>query len=78
MDIFDFVPKFFKTTNKVNSKKIKGRVRKPSVTERQLLINEAIELHKKKSKLLDGLSKETRNRLRYVAERDVFKIVGKE
>ncbi len=66
--------KFFKTSNKTNPKGKNGQVKKFVITERHLLIREAMALHKKQTKLLDGLDEETRNRLRYVAEKNVFKI----
>ena len=46
--------------------------------KRQMLIKNAIVIHKRQSQLLDNLNEETKNRLQAFAMKSVFKIKGKE
>ena len=48
------------------------------LTKRQMLIKNAIVIHKRQSQLLDKLNEETKNRLQSFAMKSVFKIKGKE
>jgi len=48
------------------------------LTKRQMLIKNAIVIHKRQSELLDNLNEETKNRLQAFAMKSVFKIKGKE
>ena len=48
------------------------------LTNRQMLIKNAIVIHKRQSELLDNLNEETKNRLQAFAMKSVFKIKGKE
>ena len=43
-------------------------------SRREILIKNAMRIHKEKSKLLDNLDKHTRNRLRAFAEKRIFQI----
>ena len=47
-------------------------------TKRQMLIKNAIVIHKRQSELLDNLNEETKNRLQAFAMKSVFKIKEKE
>ena len=48
------------------------------LTKRQMLIKNAIVIHKRQSELLDNLNEETKNRLQAFAMKSVFKIKEKE
>ena len=48
------------------------------LTKHQMLIKNAIVIHKRQSELLDNLNEETKNRLQAFAMKSVFKIKGKE
>ena len=48
------------------------------LTKRQMLIKNAIVIHKRQSELLDSLNEKTKNRLQAFAMKSVFKIKGKE
>jgi hypothetical protein len=48
------------------------------LTKRQMLIKNAIVIHKRQSELLDNLNEETKNRLQAFAIKSVFKIKEKE
>ena len=48
------------------------------LTKRQMLIKNAIVIHKRQSELLDNLNEETKKRLQAFAMQSVFKIKEKE
>ena len=48
------------------------------LTKRQMLIKNALEIHKTQSKLLENLDDETKNRLKTFAKKNFFKIKGKD
>ena len=58
----------FGTTKNVNTK----------LNRRQILIRNAVKIHKKQSKLLDNLDEETKNLLKAFAEKKIFKINEKD
>jgi hypothetical protein len=60
----------------LNKKKKEGA--NAELTKRQMLIKNAIVIHKRQSELLDNLNEETKNRLQAFAMKSVFKIKEKE
>ena len=72
--MFSFLNSFKNTA--LNKKPKEGANAK--LTKRQMLIKNAIVIHKRQSELLDNLNEETKNRLQAFAMKSVFKIKGKE
>ena len=72
--MFSFLNSLKNTT--LNKKQKEGA--NAELTKRQMLIKNAIVIHKRQSELLDNLNEETKNRLQAFAMKSVFKIKGKE
>lgn len=69
---------FSKLLKKYNHEKHKEGSNKLGKSKRETLIAEAIALHKKKSRLLESLDQETRDRLRAIAKNNVFNLPKKK
>ena len=67
--------KFFKKKSKnTNADRSATKLEDTKSGRREILIKNAMKIHKEKSKLLDNLDKHTKNRLRAFAEKRIFQI----
>ena len=69
---------FLKRLKNTPLDKKKKEAANAELIKRQMLIKNAIVIHKRQSELLDNLNEETKNRLQAFAMKSVFKIKEKE